>query len=113
MARGGMSVQGSAGASRSRRIPLSTAQVVADERLTPAPQHEEDEARAGCYAVISALLLAPPSTRLLRSLAASQDGAPGFVLSPFAQAWQRLAQAAEAIDGDIASDEFHTLFISP
>lgn len=70
----------------------------------------EDEARAGLYALMSRLFIAPPTVALLEAIgtAAMWDEADG---NPLAAAWNRLVLASGAMDVDAAAQEYTDLFV--
>ena len=76
---------------------------VSVERLLPP----EEAARADFYALLAGLLLAPPSSGLLASLASAGtiDGDPDL-----ARAWRGLVDASSVMDADAAAIEFEELF---
>lgn len=69
----------------------------------------EDEWRANTYALLGALLAAPPSAELLELLQGAGDGAaePGAM----GEAWQMLRLAARDSTPAALDDEYHELFI--
>lgn len=76
------------------------------------PLSPEDQARSDLYALGARLLLAPPDTALLASLASAdpilaEGGDPAL-----ADAWEKLVLAASVMDADAVAEEFDTLFIS-
>ena len=69
------------------------------------PSHEQ--ARAGAYALIAAVLLAPPSARLLHTLAQAPElGGDGAL----ALAWRALCRRARLLDAGQAQAEHRALF---
>jgi TorA maturation chaperone TorD len=72
---------------------------------TSAPDPEQ-QARAGVYSLLGALLAAPPDADLLESL---RNLPPGTgVLAP---AWEQLAQAARQVQPEALQQEYQALFI--
>jgi TorA maturation chaperone TorD len=80
------------------------------QEANPAPggalPDEDQQARAGVYALLGALLAAPPDSGLLDALRNLQPGAG--VLAP---AWAQLREAARQARPDTLQDEYHALFI--
>ena len=70
----------------------------------------QDQARADLYALLSTLLLKPPTTRLLTALADNgfQTIAGG---GPLGDAWQDLGRASAAISTETVEAEFDALFV--
>jgi TorA maturation chaperone TorD len=66
----------------------------------------EQQARAGVYSLLGALLAAPPDTDLLESL---RNLHPGTGL--LAPAWEQLIQAAREARPEQTQEEYHALFI--
>ena len=73
-----------------------------------APLVQEDEARAGYYALLGRLLYAGPDADLLQSIAGSAEIAAGGQL---AGPWNALAAAARAMDTEAARAEYDELFV--
>jgi len=73
-----------------------------------APLVQEDEARAGYYALLGRLLYAGPDAGLLQSIAGSAEIAAGGQL---AGPWNALAAAARAMDTEAARAEYDELFV--
>ncbi len=72
----------------------------------------EDQARAGLYALIAALLLQAPQPSLLTAIAAAAPMANAAAeVAPLAQAWSGFIRAAATTDAEAASDQFYALFI--
>ena len=74
------------------------------------PVAQEDQARAGYYALLSRLYYAGPDAALLEAIA----GAEGMVAedgSPLSQAWSSLAMAAKAMDAEAAQLEYDAVFV--
>ncbi len=74
------------------------------------PIAPEDEARAGLYALLSRLFVAPPSVALLEAIGTADrwDEADD---NPLAGAWNRLVLASGAMDADAAAQEYTDLFV--
>lgn len=74
------------------------------------PIAPEDEARAGLYALLSRLFIAPPSVALLEAVGTAElwDEADG---NPLAAAWNGLVLASGAMDADAAVQEYTDLFV--
>ncbi|HYH17547.1 MAG TPA: molecular chaperone TorD family protein [Azospirillum sp.] len=71
---------------------------------------EEEVLRANAYALLAALLTAPPSADLLQALAVL-DGGVDAEEGPMGAAFATLATAARAADPADAADEYGALFI--
>ncbi len=65
--------------------------------------------RAAVYRLLAKLLVAPPDTELLETLAALEPREPDD--APLAPAWRRLASASAAASPGALDDEYHTLFV--
>jgi TorA maturation chaperone TorD len=78
----------------------------ADPAAGSAVPDEDQQARAGVYSLLGALLAAPPDSGLLDVLRDLQPGAG--LLSP---AWEQLREAARQARPDALQDEYHALFI--
>lgn len=76
----------------------------------PLPPHEQG--RADFYALIAALLLAPPAAQLLHELAQAPPLTRGLARSPLEQSWERLVAAASAMDEAAVSEEYSALFVA-
>jgi len=74
-----------------------------------APLVQEDEARAGYYALLARLFYAGPDAGLLRTIAGSGEIAAGG--SQLAGPWDALAAAARATGAEAARLEYDELFI--
>jgi TorA maturation chaperone TorD len=74
------------------------------------PIAPEDEARAGLYALLSRLFIAPPTVALLEAIGTAElwDEADG---NPLGAAWNRLVLASGAMDVDAAAQEYTDLFV--
>lgn len=74
-----------------------------------APVLPEDEARAGCYALLARLFYAGPDAGLLRTIARSTEAvaAGGQLAGP----WNTLAAAVSATQADAARLEYDELFV--
>jgi TorA maturation chaperone TorD len=80
---------------------------------SPAPLlPEEDQARADMYALLSHLLLAPPGSELLTSLAEHHEAATGLHAGHLEIALNQLCAAARAFDPAAVREEFDALFTS-
>lgn len=75
-----------------------------------APLAEEDEARAGHYALLARLCYAGPDAALLRALAGA-DGAAAEGQSELARAWKALAAAAGAAHAEEVAREYDEVFV--
>jgi len=74
------------------------------------PLSPEDEARAGCYAVLARVYAQGPDAALLAQLSRSppwpeEDG------HPLAAAWNKVVAASAAMDAEAAEQEYTELFI--
>jgi TorA maturation chaperone TorD len=78
----------------------------ADPAAGSAVTDEDQQARAGVYSLLGALLAAPPDNRLLDALRNLPPGAG--LLAP---AWEQLRQAARQARPERLQDEYHALFI--
>ncbi len=76
----------------------------------PARLEPEDQARADCYALLSALYRAAPDGAFLEKLGAAPrlQQAPD---QPFAVAYNRLLDASAAMDPDAARQEYDDIFV--
>lgn len=72
----------------------------------PVAADEDQQARAGVYSLLGALLAAPPDAGLLEALRNLQPGAG--LLQP---AWEQLRQAARQARPEDLHDEYDALFI--
>jgi len=72
-----------------------------------APLVQEDEARAGYYALLGRLFYAGPDADLLQTMAGSAEMAGGRLDGP----WNALAAAARATDAEAARAEYDELFV--
>ena len=72
---------------------------------------QEDQLRAGTYALLGALLRAVPDRALLDRLLAIKLTETEAAETAIGQAWLALRQAAEQVSPDPLDDEFHALFI--
>jgi TorA maturation chaperone TorD len=75
------------------------------------PEVPEDQARAGYYALLARLFYAGPDSALLATIGAADEIASGAEQSALADAWNRLAAAARAMDPEAARLEYDELFI--
>ena len=71
----------------------------------------EDQLRAGTYALLAALLRAPPEADLLQRLQAIATPAQDEHSDAMTTAWLQLRQAAETADLAALNDDYHALFI--
>ena len=71
---------------------------------------EENRVRSGAYALLAALLAAPPKRELLERVAAI-DASGSEPDSRFGPAWRSLREAALAATPEELDDEYHALFI--
>ena len=83
--------------------------------VNPAPEAEDgasggDRIRANTYALLAALLAAPPSRELIERVAAI-DASASEPDSRFGQAWRSLRGAALDATPEGLDDEYHALFI--
>jgi TorA maturation chaperone TorD len=72
------------------------------------PLTEEDQARAGLYALLARLLFAAPDAALLQAIAQADELTAGAQL---AQVWQGLQVASAAMDAEAATEEYERVFI--
>jgi len=72
-----------------------------------APLVQEDEARAGYYALLGRLFYAGPDAGLLHTIADSAEIAGGQLADP----WNALAAAASATEAEAARLEYDELFV--
>ncbi len=75
------------------------------------PQVPEDEARAGYYALLARLFYSGPDAALLATIGGADEVAGGAGQSGLADAWNRLAAAARAMEADAARLEYDELFV--
>ena len=71
---------------------------------------QEDQLRAGTYALLAALLRTVPERAVLERLLAI-EASETEATTEISQAWLGLRQAAQNVDPAALDDEFHTLFI--
>lgn len=74
----------------------------------PASPEPEDQARAGCYALLARLFHAGPDRELLDAITAADAAGEGTAL---ARAWRELATAARAADPEAACLEYDDIFV--
>ena len=74
-----------------------------------APLVQEDEARAGYYALLARLFYAGPDAQLLETIAGSDEMVADG--GPLAGAWNTLAAAARAMDPEAARLEYDEVFV--
>ena len=75
------------------------------------PEVPEDKARAGYYALLARLFYAGPDAALLATLGSADEIASGAEQSALADAWNRLAAAARAMDSEAARLEYDQLLV--
>ena len=75
------------------------------------PGAPEDNARAGYYALLARLFYAGPDAALLASIGGADEIASRAEQSALADAWNRLAAAAGAMDAEAARLEYDELFV--
>ena len=82
--------------------------------MHPAPGSDDESAenrvRASTYALLAAILAAPPKRELLEQVAAI-DASGSEPDSRFGPAWRSLREAALAAAPEALDDEYHALFI--
>ena len=82
--------------------------------VNPAPGSDDDSAesrvRASTYALLAALLAAPPKRELIEQVVAI-DASGSDPDSRFGPAWRSLREAALAATPEALDDEYHALFI--
>ena len=76
----------------------------------PDDATEENRVRSGAYALLAALMAAPPKRELLEQVAAI-DASGSEPDSRFGPAWRSLREAALAATPGELDDEYHALFI--
>jgi TorA maturation chaperone TorD len=77
----------------------------------PHPQPtDEDQARAGYYAILGRLFTGAPDAAFLQALGSAEVLAE-VPDQPLPQAWNRLVEASRAMDADAAAQEYTDLFI--
>jgi TorA maturation chaperone TorD len=74
-----------------------------------APLVQEDEARAGHYALLARLFYAGPDAQLLEAIAGSDEMVAGG--GPLAGPWSTLAAAARGMDPEAARLEYDEVFV--
>jgi TorA maturation chaperone TorD len=72
------------------------------------PLTEEDQARAGLYALLARLLHAAPDAALLETIAQADELAAGSELAKF---WLALQKASAVMDAEAATQEYEQVFI--
>lgn len=75
------------------------------------PVFEEDQARAGLYALIARLFYAGPDVALLAAIAAADEIAGPDESAPLAAAWRALGAAAAGMDAEAAREEYDHVFV--
>lgn len=78
---------------------------------SPQTVFEEDQARAGFYALIARLFYAGPDAALLAVIAGADEIRGENASLPLAQAWKALVAAAAAMNADAAREEYDSVFI--
>ena len=82
--------------------------------VSPAPASDDDSAesrvRASTYALLAALLAAPPKRELIEQVVAI-DASGSDPDSRFGPAWRSMREAALAATPEALDDEYHALFI--
>ena len=103
-------------------LPLNTTEEICLDSVQPS-QHdkdrlsaaalidEEDQARSGTYAILSALLGGIPNQDLIDYLRHIEDPADTEAPGDMGEAWLALREAATAIETSALDDEYHALFI--
>lgn len=76
-----------------------------------APAAEEEQARAGYYALLARLYYSGPDAALLESIAGADEIAAGGGQTGLASAWSGLARAAQAMDAEAACLEYDEVFV--
>src|SRR6266571_239901 len=72
---------------------------------------EEDEARAGYYALLARLYYAGPDAALLETIAGADEIVAAGEQTGLASAWSALARAARAMDAEAARLEYDGVFV--
>ncbi len=75
------------------------------------PRVEEDEARAGYYALLARLYYAGPDAALLEAIAGADEIAASGEQTALASSWNALALAARAMDAGAACLEYDAIFV--
>ncbi|HEY6720378.1 MAG TPA: molecular chaperone TorD family protein [Burkholderiales bacterium] len=75
------------------------------------PEVPEDNARAGYYALLARLFYSSPDAALLETIAGADEIASGAEQSALADAWNKLAAAARAMDAEAARLEYDEIFV--
>jgi TorA maturation chaperone TorD len=75
------------------------------------PEVPEDKARAGYYALLARLFYAGPDAALLATIGGADEIASGAERSALADAWNKLAAAARAMEAEAARLEYDELFV--
>ena len=76
-----------------------------------APLVQEDEARAGYYALLGRLFYAGPDAQLLGIIANADEIVAGAEQSALASAWNALATAARAMEAEAACLEYDEILV--
>ena len=75
------------------------------------PLIQEDEARAGYYALLARLFYAGPDSQLLEAIAGADEIVAAGEQTALASAWNSLAVAARATDAEAARLEYDEVFV--
>jgi TorA maturation chaperone TorD len=75
------------------------------------PEAPEDKARAGYYALLARLFYAGPDAALLATIGGADEIASGAEQSALADAWNKLAAAARAMEAEAVRLEYDELFV--
>jgi TorA maturation chaperone TorD len=97
-------------AGNGRRVEAAVTASVTPLQFHP-PAAEEDQARAGYYALLARLFYAGPDAALLEAIAGAGEMAAGEAGSALANAWNALATAARAMDAEAAQLEYDEVFV--
>jgi TorA maturation chaperone TorD len=76
-----------------------------------APEVPEDKARAGYYALLARLFYSGPDAALLATIGEDGEIASSSEQSALADAWNKLAAAARAMEAEAARLEYDELFV--
>ena len=76
-----------------------------------APEVPEDKARAGYYALLARLFYAGPDAALLATIGRADEIGGGAEQSALADAWNKLAAAARAMDSEAACLEYDGILV--
>ncbi len=75
------------------------------------PEVPEDNARAGYYALLARLFYSGPDAALLATISGADEIASGAEKSALADAWNKLAAAARAMEAEAARLEYDGLLV--